>query len=119
MCSDGMSRGMDISSVTTVINYDVPSFAKTYVHRCGRTARAGRSGRAVTIMKGGQITKFMKMRALIDNPNNVNDTGVKKDLVKNAVPIYKKCVRALRRILDAEENDGLSPVSPLGENWIH
>jgi ATP-dependent RNA helicase DDX51/DBP6 len=43
VCSDGMSRGMDLPGVTTVINYDVPGFAKTYVHRCGQTARAGKT----------------------------------------------------------------------------
>ena len=118
VCSDGMSRGMDISSVTAVINYDVPSFAKTYVHRCGRTARAGRDGRAVTIMKGGQAAKFRRMRELIDDPDNVVSAGIKKDLVKDAVPIYKKCVSALRKVLDAEENDGLSPVASLDESWI-
>ena len=49
VCSDGMSRGMDLEYVTLVINYDVPGFAKTYVHRCGRTARAGKSGKAISI----------------------------------------------------------------------
>lgn len=118
VCSDGMSRGMDIQSVTAVINYDVPSFAKTYVHRCGRTARARRSGNAVTIMKSGQVGKFMKMRELIDNPDNVLKAGIKKDLVKDAVPIYKKCVRALRKVLEAEENKELTLVEPLGSEWV-
>ena len=40
VCSDGMARGMDIPAIVSVINYDIPGFAKTYVHRCGRTARA-------------------------------------------------------------------------------
>ena len=53
ICSDGMSRGMDIELVSTVINYDVPAFAKTYVHRCGRTARAGKEGTAISLLKGG------------------------------------------------------------------
>ena len=35
VCSDGMSRGIDLDTVTLVVNYDVPNFAKTYVHRCG------------------------------------------------------------------------------------
>jgi len=117
VCSDGMSRGMDIQSVTAVINYDVPSFAKTYVHRCGRTARARRSGKAVTIMKSGQVGKFMKMRELIDNPDNVLKAGIKKDLVKDAVPLYKKCVRALRKVLEAEEDKELALVEPLGPKW--
>jgi len=118
VCSDGMSRGMDIHNVTAVINYDVPSYAKTYVHRCGRTARAGKSGRAVTIVKGGQVGKFKKMRQLIDDPDKVVVGGIKKELVVDAVPVYKQCVRALQIILDAEDTKEMSLVQPLETEWM-
>ncbi len=36
VCSDGMARGMDLDGVGLVVNYDVPSQPKTYVHRCGQ-----------------------------------------------------------------------------------
>ena len=62
ICSDGMSRGMDIGFVSAVINYDIPGFAKTYVHRCGRTARAGKEGEAISLLKGkGQAGHFQKL----------------------------------------------------------
>jgi len=44
VASDAMTRGMDVPSVANVVNYDAPVFAKTYVHRAGRTARGGREG---------------------------------------------------------------------------
>jgi len=118
VCSDGMSRGMDIESVSAVVNYDVPSFAKTYVHRCGRTARAGRKGRAISIMKGGQVTKFLKMRKLIENSEKVTTIGIKKDLVKSAIPVYKKCVKILQKVMSAEENDELAIDETLGAEWF-
>lgn len=103
VCSDGMSRGMDLPSVSLVINYDVPAFAKTYVHRCGRTARAGREGKAISVLKGGQMSKFRKMRGLIDG-GLVKSETVNKILIKKSLPIYKGCLTALKRVIDAEEN---------------
>ena len=45
VASDALTRGMDVAGVGAVVNYDAPTFAKTYVHRAGRTARAGQHGK--------------------------------------------------------------------------
>lgn len=53
--SDAMTRGMDVEGVRNVINYDMPKYIKTYVHRAGRTARAGQTGRCFTLMSKDEV----------------------------------------------------------------
>jgi superfamily II DNA/RNA helicase len=50
VCSDVAARGLDIPDVSHVINYDAPHHAEDYVHRIGRTGRAGKTGQALTIV---------------------------------------------------------------------
>ena len=65
VATDIVARGIDIDDITLVINYDVPFEAEDYVHRIGRTARAGNQGRAITMVgsldqqRFGQIEKFL------------------------------------------------------------
>jgi ATP-dependent RNA helicase DeaD len=54
VATDVAARGLDISGVSHVINYDVPTSPDVYVHRIGRTARVGRSGRAITLYEPRQ-----------------------------------------------------------------
>ena len=49
IATDVAARGIDIDSVSHVINYDIPSRTEDYVHRIGRTGRAGKGGRAITL----------------------------------------------------------------------
>ncbi|MHB1323003.1 MAG: DEAD/DEAH box helicase [Coriobacteriia bacterium] len=50
VATDVMARGIDIDDVSHVVNYDLPNTAEDYVHRIGRTARAGKSGTAVSLL---------------------------------------------------------------------
>ncbi|MEI2702736.1 MAG: DEAD/DEAH box helicase [Baekduia sp.] len=54
VATDVAARGLDISTVTHVVNFDVPTSPDVYVHRIGRTGRVGRSGRAVTFVEPKQ-----------------------------------------------------------------
>ena len=54
VATDVAARGLDISTVTHIVNFDVPTSPDVYVHRIGRTGRVGRSGRAITFVEPRQ-----------------------------------------------------------------
>jgi len=67
VATDVAARGLDISTVTHVINYDVPNSPDTYVHRIGRTGRVGRSGRAITFVEPKQAGDLTAIEAHINS----------------------------------------------------
>jgi len=65
VATDVVSRGIDIDNIEMVINYDVPPNEEDYVHRIGRTARAGRGGVGITLITPGEMRNFAKIEKLI------------------------------------------------------
>ncbi len=65
VASDVAARGLDIPGVSHVINYDVPHHAEDYVHRIGRTGRAGRTGIAFTLMTEAEAENLAEVEKLI------------------------------------------------------
>lgn len=65
VATDIVARGIDIDDIALVMNYDVPREAEDYVHRIGRTARAGASGRAITLVNGKDLTPFRKIEKFL------------------------------------------------------
>ncbi|MDA4118411.1 MAG: DEAD/DEAH box helicase [Thaumarchaeota archaeon] len=68
VATDVASRGLDISQVDAVINFDVPSDPLLYFHRVGRTARAGDTGKAYTLVSGDEQTDFERILSLSKAP---------------------------------------------------
>jgi superfamily II DNA/RNA helicase len=66
VATDILSRGIDIQEIELVINYEVPHDAEDYVHRIGRTARAERTGEAITFINLKQVHNFMDIEKLIE-----------------------------------------------------
>jgi len=66
VCSDVAARGLDIPDVSHVINYDAPHHAEDYVHRIGRTGRAGKPGAALTIVTRADTRAIAEIEKLIE-----------------------------------------------------
>uniref|UniRef100_A0A3B3HRK0 DEAD (Asp-Glu-Ala-Asp) box polypeptide 51 n=1 Tax=Oryzias latipes TaxID=8090 RepID=A0A3B3HRK0_ORYLA len=74
--TDAAARGIDIPGVKCVVNYDAPQFIRMYIHRVGRTARAGKSGLAFTFLLRVQEKRFLQMVQEAGSP------GLQKQIVK-------------------------------------
>ena len=69
VCTDVAARGLDIKGVSHVYNYDIPKDSKQYTHRIGRTARAGETGKAVSLL--GQRDHESFRRLLRESPSKI------------------------------------------------
>src|SRR5690606_17330102 len=68
VASDVAARGLDVPAVSHVFNFDVPSHPEDYVHRIGRTGRAGRDGKAMMISVPKDAKNLAAIEALLQKP---------------------------------------------------
>ncbi|KAG5318761.1 DDX51 helicase, partial [Pseudoatta argentina] len=103
--SDALARGLDILNVQLVVSYDLPKHIKGYIHRAGRTGRAGKPGTAVSILATNQVGIFKQMLSgahkVVPNIEQMN-----LHAIANAVN-YKGQLTKLTEILEKEKNKSL------------
>jgi ATP-dependent RNA helicase DeaD len=107
VATDVAARGIDIDHLTHVVNFDVPSSPETYVHRIGRTGRAGREGVAITLVEPRahrllrNIEQLTKQKVIISTvPTPLDVKARRLDMTKGA----------LREVLLAGDLDGFRVV---------
>ena len=93
VATDIASRGIDVSGIQLVINYDLPEDAENYVHRIGRTARAGHKGHAISF-------------ATPDQGNDVRDI---EKLIKASLPVSKHAELTLDKFSESHQNSSQQP----------
>jgi ATP-dependent RNA helicase DDX47/RRP3 len=91
IATDVASRGLDIPNVDVVINYDLPGDDKTYIHRVGRTARAGRSGHAISLTTQYDFEVWQRIEKSLGKEIEIYET------VKDEVMLFKLRVEDAQR----------------------
>lgn len=93
VATDVAARGIDIDDVSHVINYDMPIEAESYVHRIGRTGRAGASGRAISLCDRGERRLLADIERLIRRPIAVLAPHGPRSEQTPRVPLYSAAGR--------------------------
>ncbi|WP_291729930.1 DEAD/DEAH box helicase [Leisingera sp. F5] len=106
VASDVAARGLDVPSVSHVFNFDVPGHAEDYVHRIGRTGRAGREGKAITICIPRDDKALDAVEKLLQKEIPRLENPVKPE------PRAEKPARAAKPEPEARESRKETPRSP-------
>lgn len=105
--TDVAARGIDVEHVPLVVNYDIPLEKEKYVHRIGRTARAGRSGKAITFVTPSEVNYLEEIEAYLGepieiiNPPNRSDVEANQTLFKQKINAQPTLNKAKNEQLDA------------------
>ncbi|KFW71900.1 ATP-dependent RNA helicase DDX51, partial [Pygoscelis adeliae] len=100
--TDATARGIDVKGVNYVINYDAPQFIRTYIHRVGRTARAGKVGVAFSLVLRIQERRFLRM--LKDaGIQDIKKHPVKGNSLKPLVQQYEEALSKLEKTVKVIE----------------
>ena len=101
IATDVAARGIDVDDVEIVLNYDIPQDIEYYVHRIGRTGRAGKKGRSFTFVSGKEIYKLHEIE-------RVCHTTIEEFKLPSAAKAMRvKAEKALDKVLEERENQDL------------
>ncbi|MGE5423192.1 MAG: DEAD/DEAH box helicase [Ignavibacteriales bacterium] len=112
VATDVAARGLDISGVTHVFNVDIPQDPEGYVHRIGRTGRAGKTGEAITFVTPREIGYLKTIEQLTKRPITRKSVPTALDVVKGQQRM------AVERLLETVGSDDLSPFKGMAENLL-
>ncbi|CAI5484225.1 unnamed protein product [Closterium sp. Yama58-4] len=101
VATDVASRGLDIPTVDLVINYDIPRFTRDYVHRVGRTARAGRGGRAISLVTQYDVHLVHSIEKLIGRKLAECTDVTEADVLKCISKVFKARRAALLKVSES------------------
>ncbi|XP_058895655.1 ATP-dependent RNA helicase DDX51 isoform X2 [Kogia breviceps] len=113
--TDATARGIDVQGVQLVVNYDAPQYLRTYVHRVGRTARAGKAGQALTLLLKVQERRFIRMLGEGGVPG-LQRHDAPSELLQPLVPRYQEALAQLERAVREERKSG-GCLQRLGTGW--
>ncbi len=115
VATDVAARGLDIETVTHVINYNIPWDVEQYIHRIGRTGRAGRTGDAITLVEGRERRQLQMIERMIGAPIKPARIPTAADIAARRREMFKG---TLRETLQAAAFDGhLATVEELSEQY--
>ncbi|KAF9048459.1 P-loop containing nucleoside triphosphate hydrolase protein [Panaeolus papilionaceus] len=103
VCSDLISRGIDITHVSHVVSYDVPVDMRKYVHRVGRTARAGREGDAWTLVEEQEARYFKQMLKQGGQSDKVKRLRVRERELEPMKPFYEIALNKLKELYTRQQ----------------
>ncbi|WP_344527166.1 DEAD/DEAH box helicase [Streptomyces albiaxialis] len=116
VCTDVAARGIDVDDVTHVINYQTPEDEKTYLHRIGRTGRAGKSGIAVTLVDWDDIPRWQLINKALDlDFNDPEETYSTSPHLYEALGIPEGCKGVLPRAERTRAGLAAEEIEDLGE----
>jgi ATP-dependent RNA helicase DeaD len=107
IATDVAARGLDIDTLTHVVNYDVPSASESYVHRIGRVGRAGREGVAITLVEPKQRRLLGNIERLTKQTIGIEKVPTVGDLRARQIEVT---VEAIREALSSDDLDDYNSV---------